>query len=186
MANHAQGASAPVPSVFSFQSLFNVRVLSDAQGMEWFVLADVCKAVDYSNPSDAQKLIDVDDLEKFEVIDSLSRVQTAWCCTEPGLYQFLGSSQVEKAKPFRKWVFGEVLPAIRRQGFYGQPVSIQDQTRLETQLGRYLDRLESCNCAFSKKLTLDRIGVICRQLRQPLPDISLIGKDPKQTALEGF
>lgn len=185
MANPFHGQNSPTLSVFSFQESFGIRVFIDEQGNPELVLADICKAVDYSNPSKAQELIDVDDLTKREVIDSMGRKQIAICCTEPGLYQFLCSSQVEKAKPFRRWVFAEVIPAIRRTGHYGRP-SLKESLALRGQLIKALDALAGCRCAFSKRILFDQVSDLCRQLGQPVPNAALIGQDPAQTDLEGF
>lgn len=40
--------------------------------------------------------------------------------SEQGLYFFLGRSDKPKALPFQKWLAGEVLPAIRKTGYYSQ------------------------------------------------------------------
>ena len=40
--------------------------------------------------------------------------------TEPQLYFVLMRSDKPKAKPFRQWVVGEVLPSIRKHGFYAR------------------------------------------------------------------
>ena len=41
--------------------------------------------------------------------------------TEPQLYFVLMRSDKPKAKPFRQWVVNEVLPSIRKQGYYLSP-----------------------------------------------------------------
>jgi prophage antirepressor-like protein len=38
--------------------------------------------------------------------------------TEEGLYFFLGRSDKPKALPFQKWVYGDVVPSIRKTGQY--------------------------------------------------------------------
>ena len=38
--------------------------------------------------------------------------------TEEALYDFMLECRTEKCKPFRKWVTHEVLPQIRKQGYY--------------------------------------------------------------------
>jgi len=43
------------------------------------------------------------------------------CLSEPGLYFFLGRSDKEAALPFQKWVAGEVIPSIRKTGYYAVP-----------------------------------------------------------------
>lgn len=47
--------------------------------------------------------------------------------TEEGLYFFLSRSDKPKARPFQKWLAGEVLPSIRKNGFYGKGPSISQQ-----------------------------------------------------------
>ena len=47
-----------------------------------------------------------------------SKVQRIQLITESALYKLALASNLEKAKPFRDWVTGEVLPAIREKGTY--------------------------------------------------------------------
>ncbi|SMF96166.1 hypothetical protein SAMN02949497_3551 [Methylomagnum ishizawai] len=68
----------------------------------------------------------------------------------------------------------------------GQDIAAKDAIQLRQVLLKTLAALQSCHCAFSQRILLDQVRDVCRQLRQPIPDLSLIGKDPKQTALEGF
>ncbi len=51
---------------------------------------------------------------------------------ESGLYTLILRSNKPAAKPFRKWVTAEVLPAIRKTGSYRQPSA--DPDRPETLL----------------------------------------------------
>ena len=54
--------------------------------------------------------------------------------TEPGLYELILSSKLEKAKEFRNWVFSDVLPSIRKTGSYVKPVHNQFQIMSEKDL----------------------------------------------------
>lgn len=90
-------------------------------GEPWFCLSDICKAINYDNSSNAANLIDEDELQKLVSSDSLGREQLYWFTSEAGMYQFLGSTHTEAAKPFRKWVNKEVLPTIRKTGQYQAP-----------------------------------------------------------------
>jgi prophage antirepressor-like protein len=90
-------------------------------GLVWFNLTDVCRAIDHSDPSKAAILIEPDDRKKVRSVDTLGRDQELWFISEAGLYQFLLSSSVPKARPFRRWVTAEVLPKIRQSGSYGTP-----------------------------------------------------------------
>lgn len=84
----------------------------------WFNLSDVCRVIDYQNVNNALRLIESDDFQKLEVTDSMGRPHAVTFISEPGLYQFLLSSSVPLAKPFKRWITKEVIPAIRKTGSY--------------------------------------------------------------------
>lgn len=61
----------------------------------------------------------VDDDEKgVHLVDTLGGSQERVYITEPGLYTVLVRSKSPRAKPFRRFVTHEVLPAIRKHGFF--------------------------------------------------------------------
>ena len=68
---------------------------------------------------------------KFETIQV--RTQTVNCVTESGLYALIFGSKLESAKRFKRWVTSEVLPAIRRQGYYAGPAYIDEAQQREIQ-----------------------------------------------------
>jgi len=49
---------------------------------------------------------------------------------ESGMYALIFGSKLPKAKEFKKWVTGEVLPQIRKTGSYSVPVDPMEQARL--------------------------------------------------------
>lgn len=85
-----------------------------------FCLADVCSAIGIARPTVVKSRLDEDDVCQIDTIDSLGRPQPMNYVTESGLYDVVLRSDSPQAKPFRKWVTSEVLPAIRRQGGYIQ------------------------------------------------------------------
>lgn len=80
----------------------------------WFALVDVCKILELSNSRMVADYLDDDERRKF----NLPRQGNTWFVNEPGLYHVILTSKSEKAVPFRRWVTHEVLPSIRKQGFY--------------------------------------------------------------------
>ena len=80
----------------------------------WFVLKDVCTLLDMSNPTMVAERLDEDERAKF----NLGRQGQSWIINEPGLYNVILRSDKPEAKPFRKWVTGEVIPSIRKHGAY--------------------------------------------------------------------
>lgn len=83
-------------------------------GEPWFVLADVCKVLELSNPRSTAERLDEDERRKFD----LPRQGETWCINESGLYTVILRSDKPQARLFRKWVTSEVLPSIRRTGSY--------------------------------------------------------------------
>lgn len=91
-----------------------------------FVLADVCKVLDIGNPSDVKRRLE-DGVDSIEVIsDSVGRSRNTVVINEDGLYDVILDSRKPQAKRFRKWVTGEVLPSIRKDG--GYMIARQDES----------------------------------------------------------
>lgn len=84
-------------------------------GEPWWVLADVCKVLDLSNPSKVADRLEPDEKANFELG---LRGGATNCINESGLYAVILRSDKPQAKPFRKWVTNEVLPTIRKHGAY--------------------------------------------------------------------
>lgn len=89
-------------------------------GEPWFVLADLCRVLDLSNPSMVADRIESDALSTTEVIDSMGRTQQARVVSEPGMYEVIFLSRKPEARAFKRWITGTVLPEIRKTGSYGQ------------------------------------------------------------------
>lgn len=100
---------------FSFEGQ-EVRFVGTADNPEW-VAVDICRILDLSDTSKA--LSDFEEDEKGTTnIRTPGGLQDVLTVTEPGLYKLIFKSRKDVAKRFQKWVFGEVLPSIRKQGFY--------------------------------------------------------------------
>lgn len=84
-------------------------------GEPWFVLADVCKVLELSNPSKVADRLELDEKANFELG---LRGGATNCINESGLYTVILRSDKPQAKPFRKWVTSVVLPSIRKTGSY--------------------------------------------------------------------
>lgn len=100
-------------TIFNNQQFGEIRVI-EQNGEPWFVLADVCKVLELSNPSKVAQRLDVDERSNFK----LGRQGNGVIINESGLYAVILRSDKPQAKPFRKWVTSEVLPTIRKTGEY--------------------------------------------------------------------
>lgn len=102
-------------AVFSFGNQ-EIRTATDEHGEIWFVAADVCSALEHTNPTKAvADHVDDEDKANFQ-LGLPGRAPTV--VNESGLYALIFGSRKEAAKRFKRWVTSEVLPAIRKTGQY--------------------------------------------------------------------
>ena len=113
--------------IFNYKNLGKVRTMYDEVGEPWFCLQDVCYILEIKNPSDVVKRIPAPCLDTIEVWvqtgikadgTPATRLTKMNFVNEPGLYDAISNSSKKEAKLFMKWVFTEVLPSIRKRGYY--------------------------------------------------------------------
>ena len=86
----------------------------------WFAAVDVCAILDIKNSRDAVSRLDED--EKGVVLtDTPGGQQEISIINESGFYTLILRSRKPEAKAFRRWVTHEVLPSIRKRGYYLDP-----------------------------------------------------------------
>lgn len=114
--------------IFSNSEFGEIRTITkDDEPM--FCLADVCKALEMSNPTMVAQRLDDDERTKLD----LGRQGETNFITESGLYAVILRSDKPNAKKFRKWVTSEVLPSIRKTGSYSMPKTTGGQIQLLAQ-----------------------------------------------------
>lgn len=96
-----------------------------------FCAADVCAVLGISDVSDACSRLDGEDLETLQIKTERGSSRTIYV-NESGLYSLILGSRKAEAKTFKRWVTSEVLPAIRKQGYY---------SALEAQQAKQTERL---------------------------------------------
>ena len=103
-------------------------------GEPWFLAGDVCRVLGIKDSAKAVR--DVESKYKSAGLEvttsSRTLIQTAGgkqqavIITEQVLYELIFNSRKQKAVLFRAWVAGEVLPSIRKHGFYRAEQSNKD------------------------------------------------------------
>lgn len=132
----------------AFEQL-TVRIL-DRGGVPWFVAADVCRVLDV----DTTQTRRLDEDEKgLCSIQTHGGQQDMVCVNESGLYSLVLGSRKPEAKAFKRWITHEVLPAIRRDGFYGAPLTPALPTDYLSALKALVDA-EETKVAQAKQLAL--------------------------------
>lgn len=101
--------------IFNYNSQ-EIRTV-EKDGALWWVLADVCKVLGFTNPTMIAERLDEDERAKL----GLGRQGEANIINESGLYNVIMRSEKPEAKAFKRWVTHEVLPSIRKEGSYIAP-----------------------------------------------------------------
>ncbi len=176
-------------------------------GTPWFVLKDVCGVLGVGNVSDVYARLDTDE-KGVGQIDTLGGRQSMNIISESGLYNVILRSDKPEAKPFRKWVTAEVLPAIRRSGGYiagqndlspaelmAKAIKVAEQTLAERDArisslqvqnaimapkADYFDELVERNTLTSFRDTAKELGIPPRKFTQFLLDKKYIYRDKKE------
>lgn len=111
--------------LFSHPELGEIKA-TIKNGEPWFLAGDVCRVLGIKNSRDAvneigKKLksagianVGIADMK----IQTEAGARQATIVNEQILYELIFNSRKQKAVLFRAWVTGEVLPSIRKHGFY--------------------------------------------------------------------
>lgn len=115
---------------FNFQGN-GIRVLNIG-GNPWWVASDVCSVLGMTNPAQALNKLDGEDRNTISITDGNTGRgnPTRTIINESGLYSLILVSRRPEAKIFKRWVTAEVLPEIRKWGFYDPSLS-EDEKELK-------------------------------------------------------
>lgn len=167
-------------TIFKFQKL-EVRTVM-IKNEPWFVAKDVCEALSIANTSDAVERLEEDE-KGVATTDSLSfrigsndmkgtgsvstlslpvgstdtngPLREVLIVNEAGLYRLIFTSRKEEAEKFKRWVFHDVLPTIRKTGEYNHeryltetlPYALSD---IEDKMYRLESELREMNIQLNK------------------------------------
>ena len=126
-------------AIFKYQSpeehLMNEIRTVEIDGEIWFVASDVAKTLGYAKPSNAIIAHCKQRGTLKQGIPTTSGIQEMTLINEPNVYRLIIKSQLESAERFESWLFEEVVPSIRKTGFYGKI----DRSQLPNFITRYKD-----------------------------------------------
>ena len=124
--------------IFSKENLGSVRTIF-VNNQVWFCIKDVCDILELKNPTAVAQRLDEDERAKF----NLGRQGETNFTNESGLYTLILRSDKKEAKPFRKWITSEVIPAIRKTGKYEEKKKPLTQAELILQQAQWMVEAES-------------------------------------------
>lgn len=143
----------------------------EIEGQPWWVLKDVCAALDLNSPHKVAERLDEDERNLIPVTDSLGRKQETTVINESGLYNVIFRSDKDKAREFKRWVTHEVLPAIRKTGTY----SVEGYKTKRTSAGEVASLLKILRGVMKDQKSppediAEMTDMICDQFGISLPD----------------
>ncbi|PWK78523.1 BRO family protein [Mucilaginibacter oryzae] len=154
----------------------------EIDGLIWFVGNDVARTLGYKSPNDAiRSHCKLNGTRKYR-LPTNGGEQELTLVNEANIYRLIVKSQLESAEKFEVWLFEEVLPSIRKKGFYGKI----DRSALPNFLERYKDNYHKIDKNYFSVITemygrlysaLEAVGYVIpdKGLHQKkmMPDISV-------------
>ena len=146
-----------VPELFEHEQFGQFRFIKRGEEI-WFVAIDLCRVLGYKNGSrDVNRHVDKDDQKiitrkqweqmasnqestvsvPFFSDEDMGGTQRLILVNEAGMYSLIFGSQLPAAKKFKRWVTHEVLPAIRKYGFYRVQQPEQEKVYVEITGDKY-------------------------------------------------
>lgn len=113
--------------IFSKENLGSVRT-AVVEGEPWFRLKDVCEILGLSNITEVKKRLNEKGLSSIEVLTNGGKQQALYI-DEPNLYKAIMQSRKKEAEVFSDWIFYEVIPSIRKHGYYSNAPQIDERDR---------------------------------------------------------
>ena len=157
--------------IFKYQSeeeqLFNeIRTIEQEDGSVLFGATDVARVLGYASPADAVTR------HCKGVVVLETPIPNQWgkpvnqsikYIKEGDVYRLIIRSKLPSAEKFEKWLFDEVVPSIRKRGYYGKI----DRTALPNFIERYKDNYH--------KLPRDYFSVISEMYARLYMELEKVG-----------
>lgn len=171
--------------IFKNEQFGEIRTAGTADN-PMFCLADVCQAIGINNSRAVKGRLDEDDVSLIDTPTNGGTQQITFV-TESGLYDVIIRSDSEQAKPFRRWVTREVLPAIRKTGSYtARQMSRKELAQMIIQQEEEMEVLRLENKQKEEQLTEQKPKVVFADAIVGSKSSCLIGELAKIITQNGY
>lgn len=159
-----------------------VRVHIDEQGQTWWVALDVGDILGIAEVRSTLRSW-LDDEKGVHTMPTAGGSQAMLTLNEPGLYRLIFQSRKPEAEAFKRWIFRDVLPSLRKTGAYTVPGRemparvTASKTEVSIHLARVWRLLGTSEEWLSNREIASRTGIAQRTARahtRYLLDIGLI------------
>ena len=137
---------ASVAEIFEHKEFGQVRVVM-IEEMPWFVGKDVAIALGYTNTRKAiaDHVDEEDKKDGVTIRDAIGREQKMTIINESGVYSLIIRSNLPKARDFKRWLTSELLPSLRKHGYYAIPGQIDDIDEFSKLEDPFLKMMKLCD-----------------------------------------
>ena len=161
--------------IFKYQTeeeeMLNEIKTIEIEGEIWFVAKDVAKTLGYSNIEEA---VENHCKERGVFIhrESINENEIT-LINESNVYRLMLKSKLPSVEKFEEWLFDEVVPAIRKKGYYGKI----DRVQLPNFIIRYKENFH--------KLPNDHFSVISEMYARLYIELEKVGYQIPDTSVNG-
>lgn len=111
--------------IFNKENLGSIRT-AVVNGEPWFCLKDACDILGIKNHKDLRKRLNPKGVDSIDTLTKGGK-QALLYVDEPNLYKAIMQSRKKEAEVFSDWIFYEVIPAIRKHGYYSNIPQINEK-----------------------------------------------------------
>lgn len=111
--------------IFNKENLGSIRT-AVVDGEPWFCLKDACDILGIKNHKDLRKRLNPKGVDSIDTLTKGGK-QALLYVDEPNLYKAIMQSRKKEAEVFSDWIFYEVIPSIRKHGYYSNIPQINEK-----------------------------------------------------------
>ena len=111
--------------IFNKENLGSIRT-AVVDGEPWFCLKDACDILELKQPSKVKERLNEKGVLSIHTLTKGGK-QALLYVDEPNLYKAIMQSRKKEAEVFSDWIFYEVIPAIRKHGYYSNIPQINEK-----------------------------------------------------------
>lgn len=111
--------------IFNKENLGSIRT-AIVDGEPWFCLKDACDILGIKNHKDLRKRLNPKGVDSIDTLTKGGK-QALLYVDEPNLYKAIMQSRKKEAEVFADWIFYEVIPSIRKYGYYSNIPQIDEK-----------------------------------------------------------
>lgn len=169
-----------LPTPFLFENS-DIRTAVDQNNDIWFCAKDICDVLDITWSGATLENMPQSWITMLKV-NTVKGEKDSVFINEAGAYRLTFRSNKPKAEEFANFVCVEVLPQIRKLGFFGV-VPAKQYIAVIKQIDYLTNALVSCKNVFHVRTMLEQLRTLHNMVGSKMPDVALVKADIEQTDL---